>query len=292
MPRLTDYITTESQRELVAAALAEDIGSGDITTAGCLGEDCGRSQAKLIAKSAGVLAGLDLFALAFTELGNSDSNCQRELEDGAAFSAGQTIATVSADSAVLLSAERVALNFLGRLSGIATLTAQYVKKVAHTKCVILDTRKTTPLWRSLEKFAVACGGGHNHRLGLYDMALIKENHIAACGSICGAVTKVRNYLRDRDRGAPIEVEVRTEEELLEALDCGVERVLLDNQTPKQVARMVALIGERAPGVQCEASGNVTLDTVAEFAEAGVDFISVGALTHSAPGADFSLLIEQ
>jgi nicotinate-nucleotide pyrophosphorylase (carboxylating) len=292
MPKLTDYITTTSQVDLIKAALEEDIGSGDITTDGCLGETATKSTARLIAQSDGSLAGIGLFALAFEVLSGSESSCELTVEDGARFVAGQEIAALNAPTPALLSAERVALNFLGKLSGIATLSAKYVDEVKHTKCVILDTRKTTPLWRQLEKYAVACGGAHNHRLGLYDMALIKENHVAAAGSICKAVECVREYLRTQERGAAIEVEVRNETELRDALDCGVERVLLDNQTPETIAHMVALVRELAPGVKCEASGNVTLDTVAAIAETGVDYISVGALTHSAPCADFSLLINK
>ncbi|MBN4076321.1 carboxylating nicotinate-nucleotide diphosphorylase [Gemmatimonas aurantiaca] len=290
MPKLTDYITTDLQIELIRAALKEDIRDGDITTIGCLGNETKESSAKLIAKSNGVLAGIDLFALVFAEFSSGNSECERELADGDSFSAGQMVATVRADASVLLTAERVALNFLGRLSGIASLTALYVAKVKHTKCVILDTRKTTPLWRALEKYAVVCGGAQNHRSGLYDMALIKENHIAACGSIREAVTRTLEYLQRQNRKVVVEVEVRSEDELREALDCGVERILLDNQTPKQIAPMVTLAKRHSSSVLCEASGNVTLDTVTEYAEAGVDYISIGALTHSAPNADFSLLI--
>jgi len=297
MHELIDYITTDSQDELIRSALAEDIGSGDITTTGCLGEENRDASARLVAKSDGVLAGIDLFALTFTEFSvssgffGSKSVCKQELSDGDFFSAGDIIATIRADAKVLLSAERVALNFLGKLSGIASLTALYVEKVKHTKCVILDTRKTTPLWRSLEKYAVTCGGGANHRLGLFDMALIKENHIAACGSIANAINKTREYLQSISSDAAIEIEVRSEDELRQALACKIERVLLDNQTPKQIAHLVMVLQEHGAAVCSEASGNVTLDTVAGYAEAGVDYISVGALTHSAPSADFSLLID-
>ncbi len=188
----------------------------------------------------------------------------------------------------LLEAERTALNFLGHLSGIATLTRRFVEAVSGTKTKILDTRKTTPGWRLLEKYAVRQGGGHNHRLGLFDMVLIKDNHIQAAGGIVSAVLKVRRYFEEKGNPLPIEVEVKNLKELEDVLPLKVDRILLDNMTRDSLREAVKVAAGRVP---LEASGGVTLDTVRAIAETGVDFISVGALTHSAPALDLSMLIE-
>ncbi|MBZ0288671.1 MAG: carboxylating nicotinate-nucleotide diphosphorylase, partial [Anaerolineae bacterium] len=198
---------------------------------------------------------------------------------------GTIICEVQGSGQSVLTGERVALNFLQRLSGIATLTAQFVGAAAGSKAVILDTRKTTPGWRSLEKYAVACGGGQNHRMGLYDMVMIKDNHIDAAGSITAAVNAVRSY--PDAEGLAIEVEVKNLDELQEVLLLDVDRVMLDNMTDAQMRQAVAIAGGRVP---LEASGNMSLERVASVAATGVDYISVGALTHSAPALDLSMRI--
>jgi nicotinate-nucleotide pyrophosphorylase (carboxylating) len=202
-------------------------------------------------------------------------------QDGEPLASGEVVAHLRGPLAGILTAERVALNFLTRLSGIATLTSRFVNAVAPYPAVILDTRKTIPGWRKLEKYAVRCGGGRNHRLGLYDQVLVKDNHIAACGSISKAVERVRAAAL----GVPIEVEVRTLAELEEALALGVDRILLDNMDLPTLREAVRLAGGRVP---LEASGGITLENVVQVAACGVDFISVGALTHSAPALDLSL----
>lgn len=294
---LSDYITPVALREMVRQTLAEDIGAGDITTIGSLGVDNSSQGARAIlrAKSGGILAGSELFRVAF-ELLDEKSACRFAQSDGSTLKAGIRLATVSSAISGMLSAERVALNFLGRMSGIASHTAKFVEQVKHTSCVILDTRKTTPLWRALEKYAVRCGGGQNHRAGLYDMVLIKDNHIAAAGSISQAVEYVRAYCSSKsDHGSLLknmEVEVTSAPEVREALGSGVMRLLLDNQNLDQLSDLVGLAREINPAVKLEASGNVTLENVADYAASGVDYISIGSLTHSAPAADFSLLIEK
>lgn len=294
---LSDYITPEALRVMVRQALAEDIGAGDVSAAGSLGADNSAQLARAIlrAKSGGILAGSELFRVAF-ELLDEESACRFAQSDGSTLKAGIRLATVSGAILGMLSAERVALNFLGRMSGIASHTAKFVERVKHTSCVILDTRKTTPLWRALEKYAVRCGGGQNHRAGLYDMVLIKDNHIAAAGSISRAVENVRAYFSSKsDHGSLLEnmeVEVTSASEVSQALGSGVMRLLLDNQSPDQLSELVSLACEINPAVKLEASGNVTLENVADYAASGVDYISIGSLTHSAPAADFSLLIEK
>ncbi len=294
---LSDYIQPEPLRKMVGRSLVEDIRSGDVTTAASLGKQGSIRTARAIlrAKSDGVLAGTELFRLAF-ELQDEKSQCRFALSDGSALTADIRLATVNGSLAGLLSAERVALNFLGHLSGIASHTAAFVEKVKHTSCVILDTRKTTPLWRALEKYAVRCGGGQNHRAGLYDMILIKDNHIAAAGSITRAIENVRAYFASKSDHdsllANMEVEVTSTSELSEALGLGVTRLLLDNQSPAALTELVQLARKINPAAKLEASGNVTLENVADYAASGVDYVSIGSLTHSAPIADFSLLIEK
>jgi nicotinate-nucleotide pyrophosphorylase (carboxylating) len=266
-------------RPLIELALAEDVGSGDLTTEFTVPE--GRSgQAAIVAKAHGVLAGLPVAAEVFRRV---DARIVFEALalDGEPVAPGDVVARLQGPLPGILTAERTALNFLARLSGIATTTARFVDAVAPYKAVILDTRKTTPGWRLLEKYAVRCGGGRNHRLGLYDMVLIKDNHIAACGSISEAVRRVRAAGVE----VPIEVEVRTLEELEEALGLGVDRILLDNMDLATLREAVHLAGGKVP---LEASGGITLENVAQVAACGVDFISVGAITHSAPALDLSL----
>lgn len=264
--------------EAIRRALQEDIGPGDATSNSILPAEAAM-RGQIIAKQDGVIAGLDV-AQAVYETVDPRIDFRPQVDDGARVTKGQVLAFVSGPARSLLTAERTALNFLGRMSGIASLTRQFVDAVAGTKAVILDTRKTAPGLRLADKMAVRLGGGQNHRIGLYDMVLIKDNHIDFAGSITQAVTLAR-------AGAPgleIEVEARTLEHVREALALGVERILLDNMTLETMAEAVRLAAGRA---RLEASGNVTLETVRAIAETGVDYISSGALTHSAKVFDVS-----
>ena len=266
---------------LVRDALLEDIGPGDITTMLCVPAGT-RATATVLAKQAGTIAGLTVGELAFKLL---DPNAQWEalVEDGATIGAGRTpIARVSGDARALLTAERVALNFMQRLSGIATVTARYVALTAGTHARIADTRKTTPGLRALEKYAVRAGGGFNHRLGLYDCVLIKDNHIKAAGGISNAVAAAKAHIPHTMK---IEVEAATLPMVEEALSARADIILLDNMDTETMRRAVALIGRRAIS---EASGNLTEARIAEVAATGVDILSIGALTHSAPSLDISL----
>lgn len=269
----------EAARPLIELALREDIGPGDVTTESTLPEEA-RGKGRIVAKAHGVICGLPIAGEVFKRV-DPGIAFQPSVRDGEPVQPGQAIAEVTGPLRGILTAERVALNFLCRLSGIATLTAKFVDAVAPYRAVILDTRKTTPGWRALEKYAVRCGGGRNHRMGLYDMVLIKDNHIAACGSISEAVRRVR----EAGVRLPLEVEVGEIAELEEALELGVDRILLDNMSVDEIAAAVKLAAGRVP---LEASGGVTLENVAAIAATGVDYISVGALTHSAPALDLSL----
>jgi nicotinate-nucleotide pyrophosphorylase (carboxylating) len=274
--------------ELVARALAEDLGEGDVTSEATVPEEA-TARARIVQKEPGVVFGLALVAEAMGQCGVEHvDNLVVEGQWREEVPAEVLIASGSARA--LLAAERTAINFLGHLSGIATLTARYAEAVVGTGTTILDTRKTTPGLRRLEKAAVAAAGGINHRLGLYDAILIKENHIAAAGGLAKAVYAARNAQPEM----AIEVEVRDLDEAAYALGTGVDRLLLDNMSIDSIKAAVALRDENAggpDGVSLEASGGVTLDNVREVAETGVDFISVGALTHSAPTLDFSMLLE-
>jgi nicotinate-nucleotide pyrophosphorylase (carboxylating) len=268
-------------REIVQRALAEDIGPGDVTSVPIIPPTT-HLQGAFLVKAPGVVAGLEVVGevlaqvdpkILFTPL----------VAEGSEVAVGDVVALAEGDGPGLLIAERTALNFLQRMSGIATATRRYVRAVAGTKAKILDTRKTAPGLRVLDKLAVALGGGHNHRFGLYDMVLIKDNHIEAAGSITRAV----HLVRQRHQGLAIEVEVTTLEQLEEALALGVERIMLDNMSLEMMREAV----QRAAGrVELEASGGITLQNVAEVAATGVDYISVGALTHSVTALDISLEI--
>ena len=258
----------------VSAWLAEDVGEGDLTTLAVIGEDTA-CQGRLLLKEQGVVCGLDTAAAVFAELG---AHLEPSAKDGERRKPGP-IARVDGPARAVLTAERVALNVFGRLCGIATLTRQYVDAVAGTRATILDTRKTTPGLRELEKYAVRCGGAQNHRLGLHDAILIKDNHLRLAGSITTAVERARSA------GVPIEVECDTIDQVREALAAGAEQILLDNMPPQVLAEAVELTHDRA---ELEASGGITLANVREIAETGVDFISIGALTHSARSLDVSL----
>jgi nicotinate-nucleotide pyrophosphorylase (carboxylating) len=265
----------------VAAALEEDLGAaGDITTDAIVSADA-QGEAEIVARKAGVVAGLDLAEAAFRAL-DPEAKFTRVVEDGGKVAAGGTIAQVSAKTRALLTGERTALNFLGRLSGIATLTAAYVAAVEGTHAKIACTRKTTPSLRAFEKYAVRAGGGVNHRFGLYDAILVKDNHIAAAGGLANALHRLRPRAGHLVK---VEVEVDTLDQLEEALRFPIDAVLLDNMDVATLKEAVALVKGR---VVTEASGGVTLETVREIAETGVDVISVGALTHSARSLDSSL----
>jgi nicotinate-nucleotide pyrophosphorylase (carboxylating) len=270
---------------IIRFALAEDIGPGDVTTNSIIPVDA-TMQGQIIAKQEGIVAGLDVAQAVYQEV-DPEVDFRSQVDEGAHVTFGQVLALVSGCSRGLLTAERTALNFLGRMSGIATLTWKFKQAVAGTKAVILDTRKTAPGLRLLDKMAVKRGGGQNHRIGLYDMVLIKDNHIDYAGSITAAVTRTRI-------GAPgleIEVEARTLDHVREALGLGVERILLDNMSTEMMAEAVKIRDKFVVGryimPMLEASGNVTLDTVRKIAETGVDFISSGALTHSVKVFDVS-----
>ena len=264
-------------RQLIQAALAEDVGPGDVTST--LTVPAGRfARARLVARTGGILAGINVCRQVFLTLDRSVRFAPK-LKDGARFRKDQVLAEVHGRARSILTAERTALNFIQRLSGIATATHRFVDAVRGTKAVILDTRKTTPGWRALDKYAVHCGGGTNHRTGLYDMILIKDNHIAAAGSITTAIERCRSSR------LPLEVEAETLAEVQESLVAGAKRILLDNMTLTQMKRAVALAKGKA---KLEASGGINLRNVRRAAETGVDYISVGAITHSAPAADIAL----
>jgi nicotinate-nucleotide pyrophosphorylase (carboxylating) len=266
---------------VVRAALAEDLGrAGDITSRACI-DPGARLKANFVARQAGVIAGMDCARLAVAAMDRS-ARFDAEVADGEAVSAGAVLARVDADARALLAAERVALNLMGRLSGIATLTAEYVARVAGTRAVIVDTRKTTPLLRALEKYAVRCGGGANHRFGLDDAVLIKDNHVAACGGVGEALRRVRERI---DHMVKIEVEVDSLAQLAEALEHRPDVIMLDNFALADLEAAVTMAAGRAV---LEASGGVALATVHAIAATGVDLISVGALTHSAPSLDIGL----
>jgi nicotinate-nucleotide pyrophosphorylase (carboxylating) len=259
-------------------ALEEDIGPGDATTDSIVPPQA-IAHGQIIAKEDGVVAGLDVARAAYA-LVDARVSFRELVAEGARVERRQVLAEVTGPARALLTAERTALNFLGRMSGIATLTRRFVDAIAGTRAVILDTRKTAPGLRHIDKLAVKRGGGQNHRIGLYDMILIKDNHVDYAGSLAEAVLRARAV----ETGLEIEVETRTLEDVRIALDLGVDRILLDNMPPEMMRRAVELCAGRA---LLEASGNVTLDTVRGIAETGVDFISVGALTHSARVLDVS-----
>lgn len=277
----------EALDALISMALAEDVGSGDWTTAWVV-DPRTPGRARIVAKSDLVVAGVETAAAVFAAV-DSELEIGIVRTDGVLAGKGDVVIELAGRASPILTAERTALNFLGRLSGIATLTRAFVDAVRGTGARVVDTRKTAPGWRALEKAAVRAGGGSNHRMGLYDMVMIKDNHIAAAGGIAAAVRRVRE---SNTEGLPIEVEVRTDEELEEALGLGVDRILLDNMTMaalRQSVERTHRLGASRP--ELEASGNVTLANVREVASTGVDVVSVGALTHSAPVADLSLAMD-
>jgi nicotinate-nucleotide pyrophosphorylase (carboxylating) len=275
-------VIDQATAELVARALAEDLGSGDVTSEAVVPAEA-RARARIVQKEPGVVFGLEPAAEAFRQAGASDFDAlmvEGQWRDGVP----ADVAMITGPARAVLAGERVAMNLIGHLSGIATLTSRYVEAVAGTKARILDTRKTTPGLRALEKAAVAAGGGRNHRMGLHDAILIKENHLALAGGLAPAVQDARSA------GLPVEVECRSLEDVEAALEAGAERLLLDNMSAEDLAAAVGFRDAAGSPATLEASGGVTLADVTAVAATGVDFISVGALTHSAPALDVSLLL--
>jgi nicotinate-nucleotide pyrophosphorylase (carboxylating) len=270
--------------EIIDNALREDIGDGDHSTLSCVPETA-LGEAKLLVKESGVIAGVDLAEMIFRRF-DPDLNITVFIKDGTRVQQGDVVFVVNGRSRSILTTERLVLNFMQRMSGIATQTASIVDLLKGTDCQLLDTRKTTPGIRYMEKLAVRIGGGVNHRFGLYDMIMLKDNHIDYAGGISNAILKANEYLEQTNRKLKIEVEVRNESELNEVLKVGkVHRIMLDNFTPKQISEVLPTI----PKIyETEASGGITIDSIRSYAETGVDFISVGALTHSAKSLDMSL----
>jgi nicotinate-nucleotide pyrophosphorylase (carboxylating) len=279
--RLPEWpVERQAVASVVATALAEDVGPGDLTTRVCVPAEA-RAVGTIVAKEPGIQSGLYVVEEVFRQLDEAIV-FEALLGEGEAFSAGAVLARLAGAARPILTGERVALNFLQHLCGVATLTAAYARVIEGTGCLLLDTRKTTPGLRALEKAAVRAGGGHNHRFALFDGVLIKDNHIRVAGGVAEAIAAARCAVHP---GLRIEVEAQTFAQLEEALEAGADIILLDNFTPEQVAEAVRRIGGRA---KVEASGGITLDNVRAYAEAGVDFVSAGALTHSAPALDLSL----
>lgn len=277
--------TDELIDDLLSLAFAEDIGDGDHTTLSTIPAEAHGRQ-RLIVKEEGILAGVEVARRVFEKFDPS-LKMTVYIQDGAHVRPGDIAFEVEGPVRSLLQTERVMLNIMQRMSGIATTTARYQQRLdgLHTK--VLDTRKTTPGMRMLEKMAVAIGGGCNHRIGLFDMILIKDNHVDFAGGITRAVASAKAYCKENGKDLRIEQEVRNTEEILEAIEAGVDRIMLDNFTPERTAEAVKLIREKAPHIEIESSGGITIDTLRAYGEAGVDFISVGALTHSVKGLDMS-----
>jgi nicotinate-nucleotide pyrophosphorylase (carboxylating) len=269
--------------EQIKLWFAEDIGDGDHTTLSCIPADA-RGKQQLIIKEDGVLAGVEVAKRIFHAF-DPDLKMTQLLHDGDRVKRGDIAFVVEGRVQSLLQTERLMLNIMQRMSGVATRTAEYVKRLEGTHTRVLDTRKTTPGLRMLEKEAVKIGGGCNHRIGLFDMILLKDNHVDFAGGIANAINRARNYCREKGKNLKIEIEVRNFDELQQALDCGgVDRIMLDNFTPADTRRAVEIIAGRC---ETESSGGITLDTLRDYADCGVDFISVGALTHSVKSLDMS-----
>jgi nicotinate-nucleotide pyrophosphorylase (carboxylating) len=282
LPRI--YSADELMAQAIALALREDHGDGDHSALSCIPTET-KGKARLLVKSQGILAGVKVAERVFHAV-DEDLTVQNFMKDGEQMKHGDVALEVYGKVHSILRAERVVLNFMQRMSAIATLTAEYVELVAHSKAKILDTRKTTPGIRVFEKMAVGIGGGHNHRMGLYDMIMLKDNHIDYAGGVTQAIRSAKEYLNTTNRAIEIEVETRNMEEIEAVLrEGGVRRIMLDNFTPQKAAAAVAHISGR---VEVEASGGIDKSNVADYAEAGVDFISIGALTHSVHNLDLSL----
>ena len=270
----------------IGAFLNEDLGRGDITTQATVMKNA-RARGRFIAKEPMIVAGLEAAEAVFSTL-DAQQQIEAFVSDGEEVEAGKVIARASGFADVLLAGERVALNLMQRMSGIATLTRQYVRAIEGTNASIVDTRKTTPGLRMLEKYAVQAGGGRNHRFGLDDGVLIKDNHIALAGGVGAALERARESVGHLHK---IEVEVSSEAGLREAIESGADIILLDNLTPEETAQMVTIAREIAPNIALESSGGITIENVRQYAEAGVDYISIGAITHSARAMDISFKIQ-
>ena len=273
----------ELEDRLIDLAFAEDIGDGDHTTLCCIPEDA-MGKSHLLIKEDGILAGVEVAKRVFAKF---DPTMQVEvlINDGTPVKKGDIAMVVTAKVRSLLQTERLMLNIMQRMSGIATMTNKYVERLKGTKTHVLDTRKTTPGLRMLEKQAVKIGGGMNHRIGLFDMILLKDNHIDFCGGITNAITRCHEYLKEKGLDLKIEIEVRNFDELAEAMNCGgINRFMLDNFSVADTKKAVDIVGGK---FETESSGGITFDTIRDYAECGVDFISVGALTHSVKGLDMS-----
>lgn len=273
----------ELEDRLIDLAFAEDIGDGDHTTLCCIPENA-MGKSHLLIKEDGILAGVELAKRVFAKF---DPIMQVEvlINDGTPVKKGDIAMVVTAKVRSLLQTERLMLNIMQRMSGIATMTNKYVERLKGTKTHVLDTRKTTPGLRMLEKQAVKIGGGMNHRIGLFDMILLKDNHIDFCGGITNAITRCHEYLKEKGLDLKIEIEVRNFDELAEAMNCGgINRIMLDNFSVADTKKAVDIVGGK---FETESSGGITFDTIRDYAECGVDFISVGALTHSVKGLDMS-----
>jgi nicotinate-nucleotide pyrophosphorylase (carboxylating) len=279
---MDEKIVNQLIDELIRLSFAEDIGDGDHTTLSCIPADAVGKQHLLI-KEAGILAGVDIARRVFAAF-DPELKMEVFIEDGTPVKPGDVAFVVTGKEQSLLQTERLMLNIMQRMSGIATMTHRYVERLQGTHTRVLDTRKTTPGMRILEKMAVKIGGGENHRIGLFDMILLKDNHVDFAGGIHNAITRAKEYCKAKGRNLRIEVEVRNFKELDEALAEGVDRIMFDNFTPEDTRRAVEIVGGRC---ETESSGGITYDTMLPYAQAGVDFISFGALTHSVKGLDMS-----
>lgn len=270
--------------EFIRESIKEDVGPGDYSSMSCISASA-KSKARLLVKDDGIIAGVELALLIMQEI-DPELDVNVLINDGRGVRKGDVVFTVSGKSLSILKAERLLLNCMQRMSGIATTTAAYVEKIKHTSARILDTRKTTPLNRHIEKWAVRIGGGHNHRFGLYDMIMIKDNHVDFAGGIAAAINAANHFLSENNLSIPIEIETRSIAEVEEVLQTGkIQRIMLDNFKPEAMREAVRIISHR---YETEASGGIILDNVAAYAETGVDFISIGALTHSVRSLDLSL----
>ena len=282
--KLPSYLTKEAISDFIGASFKEDVGDGDHSSLGSIPAD-GRSRARLLVKDNGILAGIDLAAMIF-EFYDPALVMTRMKNDGDEINKGDVAFTVEGLSRSILSCERLVLNCMQRMSGIATYTHKLSQLIAGTKAKLKDTRKTTPNFRLMEKWAVFIGGGVNHRFALYDMVMLKDNHIDMAGGICNAIGNTKRYLQEKHKDLRIEVETRNLQEVREVLAAGgVDTIMLDNMTVDQMREAVGLIGGKC---QTEASGGITEETIRKVAESGVDYISVGALTHSVKSLDLSL----
>ena len=271
--------------DLLTLAFAEDVGDGDHTTLSTIpADEMGRQH--LLVKEEGILAGVEMARRVFAKF-DPELKMTVFINDGAHVKPGDIAFVVEGKVRSLLQTERIMLNIMQRMSGIATVTAKYQQRLDGLKTKVLDTRKTTPGLRLLEKEAVKIGGGENHRIGLFDMILIKDNHVDFAGGIKEAVAAAKKYCKEKGKDLKIEQEVRNEDEIRQALEAGVDRIMLDNFTPERTREAVKLIRSINPAVEIESSGGITLDTLRAYGECGVDFISVGALTHSVKGLDMS-----